>query len=97
LQAAAGSDKSKQEALLRSRIAEYFGQQQELPATPGAGESAAASALAMTLGRTLRPALRAPAAWQGCQSGQGTPHWRWTAVSCWPGRARQAWCAVALP
>ncbi len=44
MQAAAGSDQSKQEALLRSRIAEYFGQQQESPATPGAGASVATSA-----------------------------------------------------
>ena len=44
MQAAAGSDQSKQEALLRSRIAEYFGQQQESPAAPRSSASAAASA-----------------------------------------------------
>ena len=43
MQATAGPDRSKQEALLRSRIAEYFGQQ-ESPATAGAGVSAAANA-----------------------------------------------------
>lgn len=44
LQATTGSDQSRQEAVLRSRIAEYFGQQQQPPSTPGAGASAAANA-----------------------------------------------------
>ena len=43
MQATAGPDRSKQEALLRSRIAEYFGQQ-ESPATAVAGVSAATNA-----------------------------------------------------
>lgn len=43
LQATAGSDQSKQEALLRSRIAEYFGQR-ESPATPEGGAPATAAA-----------------------------------------------------